>query len=252
MPFAEPGSLHALFEFLGLAVGVQLYRHLRRRQGGSLLQGAGFAVALGCVFGAAIGNKLVFWAEFPHLLPIYWNRPEVWLAGQSMVGGLLGGLLGVELAKRSVGLRASTGDTFVLPVLLGLMIGRVGCFLAGLADGTYGNPTALPWGVDFGDGIARHPTQLYEIAFAALLAWGLHRLEPRLSPVPGLRFKLMLAAYLLWRLLVDGLKPVPFDYGLGLSGIQVVCVVALLLYGPLLVRDIQRLRRGVSVQCHPL
>jgi len=242
MPLDQPGSVHALFEFLGLLVGVQLYRYLRRRQGGSLLQGPGFAVALGCVFGAAIGNKLVFWAEFPHLLPLYWNRPEVWLGGQSMVGGLLGGLLGVELAKRSVGLRESTGDTFVLPILLGLVIGRVGCFLAGLADGTYGNPTALPWGVDFGDGIPRHPTQLYEIAFATPLAWGLHRLGPRLSPVPGLRFKLMLTAYLLWRLLVDGLKPVPFDYGLGLSGIQLVCLLALLAYLPLVRRDWGRLQ----------
>ena len=249
MPGSEPGGIHALFEFLALLCGVQSYRWLRRREGGALLQGPGFAVALGCVFGAAIGNKLVFWAEFPHLLPLYWNRPEVWLGGQSMVGGLLGGLLGVELAKKIIGLRQSTGDTFVLPVLLGLVIGRIGCFLAGLSDGTYGLPTALPWGVDFGDGIPRHPTQLYEIVFAVVLGWGLQRAAPFLAPVPGLRFKLMLSAYLLWRLGIDSLKPVPFDYGLGLSGIQVVCFLALLFYLPALGRDGRRLFHRELHQC---
>ncbi len=35
---------------------------------------------------------------------------------------------------------------------------------------TYGVATIPPWGVDFGDGIARHPTQVGEIAFLAALA----------------------------------------------------------------------------------
>jgi prolipoprotein diacylglyceryltransferase len=117
--------------------------------------------------------------------------------------------------------------------LLGLMIGRIGCFLAGLADGTYGNPTSLPWGIDFGDGVSRHPTQLYEIAFAGVLWVVLARWRTALADRPGLLFKLMLVAYLLWRLLIDALKPVPFAYPLGLSGIQWVCLLALLCYLPL-------------------
>jgi prolipoprotein diacylglyceryltransferase len=197
------------------------------------MEGGRFAVLLGCIFGAALGNKLMFWIEMPHLLPLYWSKPEVWFAGQSMVGGLLGGLIGVELAKKFSGVRSSTGDAFVFPILLGLMIGRTGCFVAGLADGTFGVPTALPWGVDFGDGIPRHPTQLYEIAFAAALWIVLYRLRASLAGQAGLLFKVMLSSYLLWRLLVDGLKPVPFDYGFGWSGIQLVCAFALLIYVPL-------------------
>ena len=54
---------------------------------------------------------------------------------------------------------------------------------------------------------------------------------------PGLAFKLYLSGYLLWRLLVDAIKPVPYDYGLGLSGIQVVCLLALAAYLPLLIRQ---------------
>ena len=239
MRFAANWPLvHPFFEALALFVGAQYYRILRRRAGApGLLAGKDFGVALGCVFGAALGNKLVFWAEFPHLLPLYWNQPEVLLAGQSMVGGLLGGLLGVEVAKKLCRISESTGDAFVFPILLGLMIGRVGCFLAGLADGTYGNPTALPWAVDFGDGIPRHPAQLYEICFAALLWWWLARQQARLAIAPGLLFKLMLSAYLLWRLLIDALKPVPYAFPGGLSGIQVVCLLALFCYAPALLKQ---------------
>jgi prolipoprotein diacylglyceryltransferase len=232
----HPHLAHILFETAGISSGAYYYRWIQRRAGvpvQALLRGESWIVLLGCMFGAAIGNKLVFWAEVPHLLPLYWNRPEVWFGGQSMVGGLLGALLGVELAKRLAGVRYSTGDAFVFPVLLGLMIGRTGCFVAGLEDGTYGIPTRMPWGVDFGDGIPRHPTQLYEILFAAVLWAVLHRIRERFSARSGLLFKAMLSAYLFWRLLVDGLKPVPYDYGLGLSGIQAVCAAALSLYLPI-------------------
>ena len=229
----NPALIHSAFEMLALGIGTAFYRHLRRQAGGgSILQGWEFAVAAGCVFGAAIGNKAVFWIEMPHLLPLFWSKPEIWLGGQSMVGGLLGGLIGVEFVKKLMGIKHSTGDAFVFPILLGLMIGRVGCFLSGLADGTFGNPTDLPWGIDFGDGISRHPTQLYEIAFAILLWYGLNRVKANFSRVPGLLFRAMLIAYLTWRLLIDGLKPVTYAYPFGWSGIQWVCFLALVLYIP--------------------
>lgn len=230
-----PYFFHAISEAAAISIGAFYYRWQQQCAGvplSALMEGGRFAVLLGCIFGAALGNKLVFWIEMPHLLPLYWYRPEVWFAGQSMVGGLLGGLIGVELAKKISGVRGSTGDAFVFPVLLGLVIGRTGCFVAGLDDGTFGVPTDLPWGIDFGDGVPRHPTQLYEILFAALLWWVLQRVHAGWSMQPGLMFKVMLCSYLLWRLLVDCLKPVPFDYGFGWSGIQVVCAVALSIYLP--------------------
>jgi hypothetical protein len=56
-----------------------------------------------------------------------------------------------------------------------------------------------------------------------------------------LQFKIMLASYLLWRLVIDTLKPVPYDYGFGMSGIQVVCAAVLILYLPLLIGPARRL-----------
>ena len=101
-------------------------------------------------------------------------------------------------------------------------------------------PTTLWWGFDFGDGVARHPTQLYEILFAGALWWLLRRSQASLARVPGLRFKLMLPAYLLWRLLIDGIKPVFHPWALGLSGIQWICLLGLLVYSPLVLRALMR------------
>lgn len=230
---------HQVLEAAALFLGARYYFHLKRRAGeADALAGGSFAVAAGCLAGAALGNKAAFWLQQPQLLAQHWREPlSLLLGGQSIVGGLVGGLLGVELAKKLAAVRRSTGDAFVFPILLGLVIGRIGCFIAGLADDTYGTPTSLPWGVDFGDAVRRHPTQLYEIVFAATLWWTLRRAQPRLRDRPGLLFKLFLSAYLMWRLLVDFLKPVPYAYAGGLSGIQWLCLVSLLLYLPLVLRQ---------------
>jgi len=80
----------------------------------------------------------------------------------SVAGGLAGAIIAVEMWKWVRGIKGSTGGPFVIPLALGIMVGRLGCLFAGLPDQTYGIPTSLPWGVDLGDGIARHPVQLYE------------------------------------------------------------------------------------------
>ena len=92
---------------------------------------------------------------------------NLYLAGKSgiaksMLGGLIGAIVSAELFKLLLGLRYSTGFYFVPSLLILMIIGRLGCFWAGLEDFTYGTATTLPWGIDFGDGIKRHPVQLYE------------------------------------------------------------------------------------------
>ena|SRR5688572_10378164 len=92
------------------------------------------------------------------------NLAGTFALGHSIAGGIIGGIVGVELYKWTNGIRGSTGKGFVAPLAAGIAVGRLGCFFAGLPDYTYGIPTARPWGVDFGDGIPRHPVQLYESA----------------------------------------------------------------------------------------
>ena len=237
-------AVHGAFEFAAMATGAELYRRARRRQGMQRMNERGaFALMIGLLLGAALGNKLVFLIERPDLWLAFWLDGAPRRLGQSLVGGLLGGLIGIETAKALTRQPASTGDLMVMPLAAGIALGRVGCFLAGLHDDTYGLPTTLPWGVDMGDGIARHPSALCEIAFVGALAALLHAQRERLAAVPGLQFKLFLAAYLDWRLFGDLLKPVRVPYALGLSGIQWTCLIALLFYLPLLARAGSQLPR---------
>lgn len=229
---------HTAFAWAGMALGAALWRRtLRGQQRGGALAPGNFGVLVGLLIGAALGNKLVFLIERPDVARTLWESRSLAWPGQSIVGGLLGGLIGVEIAKKLTGQTRSTGDAMVWPIAVGLGLGRVGCFLAGLHDDTYGLPTALPWGVDFGDGQPRHPTQLYEIAVVLPLGWALGRAR---FATPGLAFKLFLASYLLWRFGVEFLKPVPVAYPLRLSGIQWTCLVALAVYLPLTLRAARR------------
>ncbi len=226
--------VHSAFAYAGMALGAAMWRAtLRRQQRGGALAPGNFGVLVGLLIGAALGNKGVFLVERPDIAQAFWQSGTLIWPGQSIVGGLLGGLIGVEIAKKLTGQTRSTGDAMVLPIAVGLSIGRIGCFLAGLHDDTYGLPTTLPWGVDFGDGLPRHPTQLYEIVLVLALGLALRRAR---FPTPGLTFKLFLSSYLLWRFAVEFLKPVPVAYPLGLSGIQWTCLVALIVYVPIVAR----------------
>jgi phosphatidylglycerol---prolipoprotein diacylglyceryl transferase len=105
---------------------------------------------------------------------VFFGTLNTWLSGVhaigfSMAGGIAGAIAAIEIFKRLSGIAGSTGIAFAAPFAATVAVGRLGCFFAGLADYTYGTPTGLPWGVDFGDGVARHPVQLYEaLAMAAM------------------------------------------------------------------------------------
>lgn len=149
--------------------------------------------------------------------------PGAWLAGSlnslrgadpalshSVAGALAGAIVGVEIYKRLEGVRGSTGGVFVGPFALGLVIGRLGCFFSGLPDGTYGTPTQLPWGVDLGDGVARHPVQIYEgAAMALFLALYLAGLERRAPWAMRRGFYVLCLWYGAQRFVWEFLKPYP-------------------------------------------
>ncbi len=126
------------------------------------------------------------------------------MGGKTIVGGLLGGVIAVEIAKRIWGVRRSTGDLFAIPLCVGIAVGRVGCFLSGTRDDTVGGFTSVPWAVDFGDG-PRHATALYEIVFLLILGWWIRRMGRRPQP-EGRRFHFFMFAYLAFRFACDKLR----------------------------------------------
>ena len=144
------------------------------------------------------------------------------LAGRTIVGGLVGGTLGVIIIKRILGIRGRYGNKLAAPVALGMAVGRIGCLLAGCCAGV---PTTLPWGVDFGDGILRHPTQLYESLFCLSAFIMLQR--ARRTALPGHLLSAYFAAYFTFRFLMEFLRPHPVVAGL--TVFQWICVAGLFL-----------------------
>ena len=128
--------------------------------------------------------------------------------GRSVFGAMIGGVVGIEIFKRVKGIRASTGARLVVPLAIGIGVGRIGCFFAGLEDFTYGTPSVLPWAVDFGDGVARHPVQLYEtalmFAFAACFVQWLRR-DPAAAAARG--FYVFAGFYAIERFMLEFIKP---------------------------------------------
>src|SRR5258707_14513563 len=89
---------------------------------------------------------------------------------RSIEGAVAGAIVAIEVYKRIAGITLRTGARFALPFAVGVAVGRIGCFLSGLDDFTHGTPSNLPWAHDFGDGVPRHPVQLYESAAMAIFA----------------------------------------------------------------------------------
>lgn len=247
IPIGSHPAWHPVLETLAYAAGYAVFRWVRGRRGDIVSEPQRWTVLAAAAVGALLGSRLLGLAEqWPTVLAA-WRAGQVWAlllspGGKTIVGGLLGGWLGVEIAKRITGIRRRTGDLFVLPLCVGIAVGRVGCLLAGLADDTYGKPTSLPWAVDLGDGIGRHPVQLYEILF--LIFVGV-LLSANIRLPEGARFRIFLGAYLAWRIVIDFLKPQPLVYGMNL--IQWACVAGLAALGALYLND-RRASRRKAVQ----
>lgn len=201
------------------------YRRRRataERLAGQTAPGYFIALAVGAAMGAwALGSLNTLRSASPTL-------------SHSVAGALTGAIIAVELWKWRHGVRASTGGPFVAPLCLGLIVGRWGCLFAGLADRTYGTPTSLPWAVDLGDGIGRHPVQLYESASVAVfLPVYLHALRGERPWATHHGFHVFILAYATQRFAWEWLKPYPPVLGplnlfhllcLGLAGYALVWI----------------------------
>ena len=241
---------HVMLEMLAYAVAARVYWRGSAAAPGPTGPDRWLLFAA-TVFGAALGSKLLHVAEH---LPILLERRELalWIGGKSVLGGFLGGTLAVELTKRAIGWRRSTGDAWVPALVVGLVIGRIGCQLSGTWDQTYGNATAAIWGWDYGDGIPRHPVAAYEIGLVLGLFAVVRRRWPETS---GARFAAFMGGYSAVRFALEWFKPpfgpladgtLPSALYAGLTAIQWAALVGVAWFA-LLFRD----RRNSSVHAIP-
>jgi len=146
--------------------------------------------------GAFFGAKIVYllaegWLHF--------GASDMWpqlAAGKSILGALLGGYVFVELAKRQVGYRQTTGDDFALIAPVSIGLGRVGCLLHGCCPGTVCTPS---W-YTMRDihGLPRWPAVPMELAFNLVALVFFLFLRHR-KFLPGQHFHLYLIGYGLFR-----------------------------------------------------
>lgn len=221
-------NIHLILEYLAFFIAFRYYVYLRKGSEDKISSMNRLSIILGAVIGALIGSRLVGFLENPFVDFSKGNLIQL-LNTKTIMGGLFGGLLGVEIAKNIIGETRSSGDLFTFPIIVGIFIGRIGCFLSGINEFTYGKVTSFFLGMDLGDGLKRHPIALYELMFLVVLFIFLKRLQKRKILENGLLFKYFMILYFSFRFMIEFLKPNTF-YIVGLSSIQILCLICLLYY----------------------
>jgi phosphatidylglycerol:prolipoprotein diacylglycerol transferase len=197
-------------------------------------------IAIPCVCGI-IGARLYHVLESPRdLMADPWGQIFS-RYGLAWFGGLIAGAAAWALLVRAQKIPLLTSlDAGSAAAALGYGVGRLGCLLSG--DGDYGMPTSLPWGMRFPNGLVPtdqpvHPTPLYELFAAIVIAWVLWRVGKRQlmsQPVasdrrlaPGVVFGLYLILTGVARFLVELIRINPRSF-LGLTNAQVASLLSIL------------------------
>jgi len=229
-------NMHLVLEYLAFFVAFRYYVLLRKKSTDSISSNNRLSIIIGAIFGALLLSRLIAFFENPTL-----HYEQGWLSilnNKTIMGALFGGLLGVELAKKIIGEKQSSGDLFTLPIIFGIIVGRIGCFLAGIKEFTYGIETTSFLGMNLGDGLQRHPIALYEILFLVLLFIFIKRLQKQPNRFEnGMHFKIFMISYFALRFFIEFIKPNTF-FVLGLSSIQLLCLICWLYYSKTLQKGI--------------
>jgi phosphatidylglycerol:prolipoprotein diacylglycerol transferase len=218
-----PVPSYSFFVFLAFIAGILVY-WLEARKNKQANENT-FYIALGAIIGGVIGAKLFVMLAYWQTLVSNFNW-DIILTGKSIVGGLIGGTIGVLITKKILHIsNQRRGNLFAPAIALGVAIGRIGCFLKGCC---YGKPTNLPWGVDFGDGILRQPTQVYESIFMLIMFFYLWNRNKK-NPAPGSSFSILMVSYFIFRFFIEFIREEPVLF-LGLTFFQYICIGVLAWY----------------------
>ncbi len=215
----------------GILVSIVFWSRLAKRDERLVL------IYVAALVSAFLGAKLVWLGAEGWL---HWRDENFLLqlaTGKSVLGALLGGYAGVEIAKRLVGYTSATGDWFALIVPVGIALGRVGCALHGCCLGRAYEPSWFT--MNDAAGTARWPAAPVELLFN-LLALGVILLLRRLGKLPGQHFHFYLIGYGLFRFAHEFVRATPAVAG-PFSGYQFAAlgVVLLGLFGFVLRRRAQ-------------
>ena len=209
-----PSTAYGWLMLAGIFTSIFLWSQMIKRDDRLVL------VYVAALAGAFLGAKLVYLGAEGWL---HWHDPNRWVilaTGKSVTGALLGGYLAVEIAKRMLGYRGTTGDWFAVIVPVGIVLGRVGCILNGCCLGRACEPSWFT--MNDANGVARWPAALVELLFNALML-GVILILRRQKILPGQHFHIYLMAYGLFRFFHEFLRDTPQIVG-PVSGYQIAAL----------------------------
>ena len=192
---------YSFFVMLGLVAGLTVYFREAKRQ--KDLGEPSFLIIAGSLIGGFLGAKALEWVINYQEILAHGSVADFVLNGKTIIGGLIGGMFGANITKKLLGIKTKKGNLIAPGIAVGVAVGRIGCFLKGCC---YGKPTSLPWGVDFGDHVLRHPTQLYEGLFMLGMFFYLEKIKTRPGLKPGELFKILMIAYFIFRFLIEFIR----------------------------------------------
>jgi len=160
-----------------------------------------FYIAVGVILGGRLGYVLFYKPGhyLTHPLEVF----AIWDGGMSFHGGLIGVILAMAWFARQTRRRFFAVADFIAPLTpIGFGAGRFGNFIN---QELWGAPTDLPWGMVFrtGGNVARHPSQLYELALEGIALFAILWLYSRRPRPVGAVSGLFLLCYGLFRFAVE-------------------------------------------------
>lgn len=213
---------YSFFTALGLLAGLILYFYETKRKQAS--SGNGIFIVIGSLVGGVLGAKLLEFAINYKFVIQNFSKINIFFSGKTIIGGLIGGTAGVIITKKILGIKEKRGNFFAPAIAISVAIGRIGCFFRGCC---YGKATSLPWGVNFGDGILRQPTQIYEALFMLAMFMYLQKVKDNKEIQPGQMFKILMIVYFIFRFLIEFIRVERVAFA-GFTYFQYISIVAIL------------------------
>jgi len=168
-----------------------------------------------------VGARLTYAIVNHQELESFWQTFYIWQGGLVSWGGFIAGLITTIILLRSQKQPIKPWmDGFALATLLGVAIGRIGCFLAG---DIIGKSTSL-----FPNGF---PVALSESVLVAVMLVGLFIVKMRIRQRNGMIFIESAFGYSIIRLIIDSFRDEPkILFDLSISQIMAVIVALLTLF----------------------
>ena len=210
---------YGLMVAIGFLVAIFVASHRAKKQGISSqdISDLGFYILISAMLGAR------FFHYFQHLdeYGSFWSVFKVWEGGLAYYGGfilaLAVGVIYLYQKKLPIG---KFLDVLSPCMILGLSIGRIGCFMAGCC---FGKETSLPWGIpvrwtllDSSDiNLYLHPTQLYSSISLFIIFLILINIQKYMK-FPGQLFLFSVISYSIFRFLIDFIRYYSIEERIGI------------------------------------